>query len=199
MKQFIYNLGLFIVFCIAFSSLEGCTGNEAKSAVNNTSTAGANNASAKFPAIPAALAASEIEMLDGSKSKIGDHKGKVLMLNLWGIWCGPCRDEMPHLAQFQHQYADKGLEVISANIGDHDGHPENVDNIKKFATDMKIDYTLVRIAPEAVGQFYLLTKQQVVPQTILIDRVGHLRGVFVGGGQHIFETMQETLDKTMNE
>ena len=42
------------------------------------------------------------------------------MLNLWGIWCGPCSEEMPHLAQMQKQYAGKGLEVISLNVGDHE-------------------------------------------------------------------------------
>jgi thiol-disulfide isomerase/thioredoxin len=145
------------------------------------------------------MAGVEIEALDGSKTKVSDHKGKVLMLNLWGIWCGPCRDEMPHLNQMQKQYADKGLEVISLNIGDHDGRPEPVENIKKFAEQMKLDYTLARIQGENISQFYMLTKQQVVPQTILIDRNSHLRGVFIGGGQNVFNSMQQAIDKTMAE
>jgi thiol-disulfide isomerase/thioredoxin len=149
--------------------------------------------------IPTGLAAAEIEALDGTKTKVSDHKGKVLLLNLWGIWCGPCREEMPHLAQMQRQYADRGLEVISLNIGDHDGRPEPVENIKKYAEQSKLDYTLARIAGEAINQFYLISKQQAIPQSVLIDREGRLRGVFVGGGQRIYDSMQQTLDKTMNE
>jgi hypothetical protein len=106
---------------------------------------------------------------------------------------------MPHLNQMQKQYADKGLEVISLNIGDHEGRPEPVDNIKKFAEQMKLDYTLARIQGENISQFYMLTKQQVVPQTILIDRNTHLRGVFIGGGLNVFNSMQQAIDKTMNE
>jgi thiol-disulfide isomerase/thioredoxin len=205
MREIIKNLLVVVVFVFAISSFNGCganagAGNNSTAAVNTTSPdKPAGDKSSAFPAISTGMAGVEIEALDGTKTKVSDHKGKVVMLNLWGIWCGPCRDEMPHLNQMQKQYADKGLEIISLNIGDHEGRPEPVENIKKFAEQMKLDYTLARIQGENISQFYMLTKQQVVPQTILIDRESHLRGVFVGGGQNIFNQMQQTLDKTMSE
>jgi len=205
MREIIKNLLVFVVLVFTLSSLEGCGtnasgGNNSTAGINTTSgDKPAGDKSSAFPAISAGMAGVEIEALDGTKTKVSDHKGKVVMLNLWGIWCGPCRDEMPHLNQMQKQYADKGLEIISLNIGDHEGRPEPVENNKKFAEQMKLDYTLARIQGENISQFYMLTKQQVVPQTILIDRDSHLRGVFVGGGQNIFNQMQQTLDKTMSE
>ncbi len=200
MKNVLKTLALFFVLTIALSSLEGCNDSQAGNSGNGITAKQSDPAkSSNFPPIPAGLAAAEIEALDGTKSKVSDHKGKVLILNLWGIWCGPCRDEMPHLALMQKKYADKGLEVISLNIGDHEGRPEPVENIKKFAEQMKLEYTLARIAGEGVAQFYAISKQQAIPQTIMIDREGRMRGVFVGGGQSVFTSMEQTLDKTMND
>jgi thiol-disulfide isomerase/thioredoxin len=206
MREIFKNLAVFVALCFTFSSLTGCGGgvssggNNTVTLVNTASSPGSgSDKSSAYPALSTGMMGVEIEALDGTKTKIADHKGKVMMLNLWGIWCGPCREEMPHLGQMQKQYADKGLEVISLNIGDHDGRPEPVENIKKFAEQMKLDYQLARIQGDSISQFYLLSKQQVVPQTVLIDRDLHLRGVFVGGGQAIFNQMQQTLDKTMNE
>ena len=103
MKAFITNVALFVVFCIVFSGLTGCNGSQvtnenlAKAPANANSNAPANKTNA-YPPLPSGLANIDMEMLDGTKSKVSDHKGKYLILNLWGIWCGPCRDEMPHLA-----------------------------------------------------------------------------------------------------
>ena len=201
MREFITNLTLFAVLCIAFSSFTACTGttdsaDSARKGNTQTKDSGKNS---QYPPVASAIAEGGIELLDASKTKLSDHKGNVVILNLWGIWCGPCRDEMPHLNAMYKQYADKGFEVLGLNIGDHDGRPEPIDNIKKFAADMKIDYTLARVEQPMVNQFYTLTKQQVVPQTFLVDRDGRLRGVFVGGGQRNYDAIQQTLDKVMSE
>jgi thiol-disulfide isomerase/thioredoxin len=203
MKELIANLGLFILLCIATSSLTSCSGVEssnenATNALVKSNSQPSDKGSA-FPPVSSGIAEGEIHLLDGTRTKLADHKGKVVILNLWGIWCGPCRDEMPHLQAMQKQYADKGFEVFGLNIGDHDGKAEPVENIKKFAEQMKIDYTLARVESTLINQIYLLSKQQVVPQSLLIDREGRLRGVFIGGGPSVYSQMQETLDKTMNE
>jgi thiol-disulfide isomerase/thioredoxin len=198
MREFITNLALFVVFCIAFSSLAGCggTAGNADLAKKGTKDGAKNN---DYPPMASAIAEGAIHLLDGTKTKLSDHKGSVVILNLWGIWCGPCRDEMPHLNAMFKQYGGQGLEVLGLNIGDHEGRPEPVENIKKFAADTKIDYTLARVDQPMVNQFYTLTKQQVVPQTFLVDRDGRLRGVFVGGGQSNYDKIQQTLDKVMSE
>ncbi len=202
MKELITNLALFVVFCIAFSGLTACTGtqpngNTAKSPENVN--APATDVKTTYPMLAPALADAEFEMLDGTKSKLSDRKGKVLLVNIWGTWCGPCRGEMPSLIAMQDQYRDKGLEIIGLNIGNGSGTPEPVPDIKAFVDKMKLNYTIA-ISPNAVtGQFYAVTKAQVVPQTILIDREGRLRGVFIGGGPSIADSMKQNLDKTMAE
>jgi len=165
----------------------------------NASTKGSSSKSGDYPPVVSGIAEGTIHLLDGTKTKLSDHKGNVVILNLWGIWCGPCRDEMPHLQAMQKQYADKGLKVIGLNVGDNEGKAEPVENIKRFAEQMKIDYTLARVESPLINQFYLLSKQQSVPQTIIVDREGRLRGLFVGGGPRVYSEMKSSLDKTMNE
>ncbi len=198
MKEIFTNLALFLVFCIAFSGLTACTASQ--QAVSNATTNAPANAAvgtSVFPPLASGLTEAELELLDGTKTKISDRKGKVLLLNIWGIWCGPCRAEMPHLVELQDLYRDRGFEVVGLNIGDQNGAPEGVEAIKKFAQQMKLNYTLVLSPEAATRQFYLVTKQQVVPQTLLVDREGNLRGVFIGGGGRVIDSMKLTVAKTM--
>lgn len=144
------------------------------------------------------LANAEFEYLDGTKFKIPDKKGKVLLLNIWGTWCGPCRQEIPHLVEIQAEYPDT-VEVVGLNIGDGSGSPEPNELITSFAASMRINYTLARSPNASTVQFYQVTKQQVVPQTLLIDSEGKLRGVFIGGGDRVINSMKSTLEKTLKE
>ena len=204
MKVVVINVVLFVFLAVCFSSLSGCSGTTANGGnstvvtIPNPPRIEDSSKNSSDPALPAGFASAEIEMLDGSKTKISDHKGKTLVLNLWAIWCGWCRDEMPHLAEMQRQYGSR-LEVISLSVGDQQtGSPEPVDAIKKFAADMKIDYTLGRIGGDSLRQFYMLTKQTAIPQTVMVDRDGRLRNIFVGGGPKNIGEMQQSLEKIMS-
>lgn len=206
MKEITTNVALFIIFCIIFSGMTACTETDANTANSagantapNTNSSANANKSSIYPKLASGLAEAEMELLDGTKFKVSDRKGKVLLLNIWGTWCGPCRAEMPHLIAMQDKYRDQGFEVLGLNIGDGNGTPETIEEIKEFATSMKLNYTIARIQNSTTAQFYQITKQQVVPQTLLVDREGHLRGVFVGGGPKIIDSMNTTLDKTMGE
>ena len=206
MKDLFTNLALFIVLAIAFSSFTAC--NRTQQVANGTGDAnapanvdGANTGSrsADYPPAPSGILNGDFELLDGTMSKVADRKGKVVLVDLWGIWCGPCVAEMPALARLQTAYADKGFEIVGLNIGDSDGNPEDLAKIKAFGEKLNINYTLARSKPAFTTLFYLLSRQQAVPQTFLIDREGHLRGVFVGGGQKVMQSITQSVDKVMSE
>lgn len=190
----------FAALAVVFSALTGCGSSEqnAISANSAANTGGQKQMNAtEYPPLASGLADAEIALLDGTKFKISDKKGKVLLVNIWGTWCGPCIAEMPHLIALQNEHGDKGFEVIGLNIGDGNGTPEPIDDIKTFVAKQKLNYTIA-IASNAVStQFNLITKQSVVPQTILVDREGRLRGVFIGGGQRIFNSMKESVAKVL--
>lgn len=203
MKRLFTYLTTFAALAVIFSALTGCGGNE-QTSVNtanresNTVARKQTNAS-EFPPLASGLADAEVAMVDGTKFKISDKKGKVLLVNIWGTWCGPCIAEMPHLRALQDQYRDNGFEVIGLNIGDGNGTPEPLDGIKEFVAKQKLNYTIAIASNVVTNQFYSITRQSVVPQTILVDREGRLRGVFVGGGQRIFDSLKENVAKVMAE
>lgn len=202
MKELTFNLVVFVLLAIAMSALTGCGDTSANTSTSSSATKPSANSAGKsagYPKLASALAESEFELVEGGKFKITEKKGKVLMLNIWGTWCGPCRQEMPHLVEMQAKYKDQGFEVLGLNIGTYEGTPETTEDIQKFAAEMKLNYTLARSPRQATGAFYAITKQQVVPQTMLVDREGHVRGIFVGGGQRIFDSMKDNLAKVMAE
>ena len=209
MKRTITTLAIFAALTITFSSLSGCSGtpsnngNAANSSANanaNTGTKTSGENKTVYPPLASGLADAEFELIpDGTKVKISEKKGKVVLINIWGTWCGPCRAEMPTLIALQDQYRDRGFEIIGANIGDGEGGLESNEKITKFVEEMKLNYTIVRSSNAVTKQFYTVTKQQVVPQSILVDREGHMRALFVGGGPNVFASMQETIGKAMNE
>ena len=190
-----------LVFFGASLLITGCGGTGTNTPTNANTTQTGNSSSVAYPPLASGLAEAEFENLDGSKFKISDRKGKVLLLNIWGIWCGPCRAEMPHLVEMYDKYRDKGFEVIGLNIGDSGMQPEDVEKIKQFAENFnpKLTYPMARSGSAATAQFYQVTKQSVVPQSLLVDREGKLRGMFIGGGANVIQKMKETVDKTMAE
>lgn len=212
-KSILKHLLVFAALVLAISSFNGCGGSSGVNNANTNANANANLANSNgnsngyssvagvdYPPLASGLAEAEFELLDGSKLKISGEKGKVVLLNIWGIWCGPCRAEMPQLIKLQDQYRDKGFEIVGLNIGDENGGVESVAAIKKFVDKEHLNYTIARaIDPGSTKAFYEVTKKEIVPQSVLVDRQGRLRGVFAGFGGNVSQSLDQTIEKVVNE
>ena len=204
MRSIFKNFFLFVIFAFAISTLTNCSGSQhaadgnAESSQESPATAGANAAPERkktdYPPIATAVAEAEIKNLDGSTWKVADKKGKVLLLNMWATWCGPCRSEMPTLVKLQETHGEKGFEVIGLNTDD-----ETVDDINKFASDMKLNYTLVWADTELQNALLKISKFGGIPQTFIVDRDGNLRGVFRGANPADVKKMTELVELIVNE
>lgn len=205
MKNIVTNTFLFLIFTVVFSLLTSCsnsadsanqTENEAVPPVNTESNENtqAKKDNSEYPKIPSALATKEIKKIDDSTFKLEDKKGNVVLLNLWATWCGPCRGEMPHLVKMEDEYKEKNFEIIGLNTDD-----ESVEDINKFAEQMKLNYQMAYADGEMMREFLNISKFQGIPQSFLIDRDGRLRGVFLGGSPKVIGTMKETVEKVVNE
>jgi thiol-disulfide isomerase/thioredoxin len=202
MKRLVINFSLFMVLALILSNFTACqkstnTGNGPSGGNTETvvkeSTAGEN--SSKYPPVPEAIANADIKMIDGTTLKVADKKGKVILINLWATWCGPCRQEMPTLVKMHTKYQDKGFEVIGLDSDEG----ESVEMIQDFAKNEKLNYPLGYADSALFRQFVKISGLQGIPQSILINRDGKMTGVFSGGGPRVLAKMEETVEKTVNE
>ncbi|MDQ2918521.1 MAG: TlpA family protein disulfide reductase, partial [Verrucomicrobiota bacterium] len=179
MKNIIKNAILFVVLSVVLSGFLACTKTASKESGQTVQTAPAGEkdaAAAKntdYPPAPAAVSGAEIKTVDGSSFKVEDKKGKVVLLNLWATWCGPCRAEMPELIELQNKYKDKNFEIVGLNSDD-----ETTEQIKDFAGKMNLNYTLGWADPKLMSELLKISKFNGIPQSYMIDRNGKLRGVF---------------------
>jgi len=142
---------------------------------NNATSAGIPIASPPSAPLPANVMQANISLLDGKKKKLADYSGKVLVVDLWATWCGPCRQEIPHLVQIAKEYKSKGVEVIGLTNEDPESYTQLV---KDFSKEFKINYPIGWAdVPMQIG---LTRGRNGIPQTLIIGRDGKVRNHFVG-------------------
>lgn len=111
---------------------------------------------------------------DGKRATVGDYTGKVLLLNFYATWCGPCRLEMPHLIALQRKYEVDGLHVVGLNVGGEEDYAE----VPAFKQELGISFPLA-VPDEAFVDRYLGVNQNI-PQSFVIDRQGRIIKHFIG-------------------
>jgi len=110
--------------------------------------------------------------VEGMPVRSSDFSGKVVIINFWATWCGPCRMEIPSFIGLQKQYTDKGLVVVGVSL-DQDG----ASVVKSFADKTGINYAVV-LGDEAIVNAF--GGVDAIPTTFIIDRNGQITGKHVG-------------------
>lgn len=121
-------------------------------------------------AIPADVV--EFPTLDGDTASLADHRGEVVLLNLWGTWCHPCLREIPDLVELQGKIEPRGGTIVGLAVDS--GSPEE---IRTFAERHGINYPIWHSSGRRVMEHY---RAMGYPTTLLIDRQGVIRERFVG-------------------
>jgi peroxiredoxin len=109
---------------------------------------------------------------NGKTVKLSDYRGKVVLLNFWATWCGPCKIEIPWFMDFEQTYKDKDFAVLGISL-DEDGW----DAVKPYIAEKKINYRVV-IGTDQVAQLY--GDVDSLPTTFMIDREGRVAAAHVG-------------------
>jgi peroxiredoxin len=102
----------------------------------------------------------------GNTVKLSDYKGKVVLLDFWATWCGPCKIEIPWFMEFQRKYKDRGFTVIGVSM-DEGGWQV----VKPFAEEFKMNYPVVLGSDETSTAFGGV---DVLPTTFIIDKQGRI-------------------------
>lgn len=144
-----------------------------------------NNGSAPRPAAPAAPAPmvtlpasitdAELRAVTGAPIKLSTYNGKVLLVNLWATWCGPCRLETPELVKLHKEFRSQGLEVVGLSTENPDA---SADSVRQFVHNFDVDYRIGWATPEVA--IALMQGRDAIPQSFVISRSGRVVKRFIG-------------------
>ena len=111
--------------------------------------------------------------MDNRPVRLSDFKGKVILLDFWATWCGPCKIEIPWFTEFQKRYGQNGLQVIGVSVDD------TLDKLTPFVRELKMNYLVLQgldhdDLQDAFGPMW------GIPVTVLISRDGKVCGKHTG-------------------
>ena len=128
-------------------------------------------------------------------------KGKVVVVDIWGTWCPPCRVEIPHLVRFHEKYSDQGLEIVG--IAFEKAPPDKrVRELKRFVKDNDIEYTVLlggSTGGNVEKEMPALENFHGYPTTIFIGRDGKVKKVDVGFGDSKAPSMEKLIVRLLDE
>ncbi len=124
-----------------------------------------------------------LSFVDGRPVQLSQYRGKVVLINFWATWCGPCTAEMPRIEKAFQQHASDPLMILAVNQG------ESAKQVQGFAEIYRLTFPLVLDQKEQAGSAY---RVQAFPTTFFVDRAGILREIHVG------EMSQDYLDKELD-
>ena len=115
-----------------------------------------------------------LKTLNGQMTSLSAQRGKVVVINLWASWCGPCRAEMPAIQKVYASERERGLTVLAVNGTFQD----SASNAQAFAQQYGLSFPILLDTDGRVSRMYLLS---ALPSTYIVDRRGIIRAVVVGG------------------
>ena len=124
----------------------------------------------------------EVNDLDGGIARLSDHKGEVVLVNIWATWCLPCRIEMPSMERLYQEIGEDGFEImavsIDAELGGFDlaGRPGG--DIQVFADSLGLTFPMLHDPSGGIERLFRTTG---VPETFLIGRDGIIYKKVAGG------------------
>jgi peroxiredoxin len=130
---------------------------------------------------------------NGKTVKLSDYRGKVILLDFWATWCGPCKMEIPWFMEFERKYKDRGFAVLGLSMDD-----DGWQSVKPFVQELGVNYRIM-IADEHTGDLY--GGIEALPTAFLIDREGRVatEKVGVSSRRDFQDGIEELLDAPVGD
>jgi thiol-disulfide isomerase/thioredoxin len=132
----------------------------------------------------------EIQGVGGKPFRLADFNDRVVVLDIWATWCGPCKLQIPHLIKLNNEYKSKGVEVVGLTTEDPASDAELV---RDFAEEFKINYKLGWATADIA--LPLMKGSASIPQTLVIAPGGRVLNRFRGFSPRLDEMIRAAVDK----
>ncbi|MCY2963820.1 MAG: TlpA disulfide reductase family protein [Planctomycetota bacterium] len=132
----------------------------------------------------------ELDLVGGKKFKLSEHRDKLVVLDFWASWCAPCLSAMPQIHQVTDEFADRGVELLGVNIA------ENENQIQGTLDRLKLKMTVAFDREGKTAEKYGATS---IPQTVIVDRMGNVVALFIGGGANLGEQLRQALRDALED
>ena len=142
--------------------------------------------------LPPEITVAPLKDAKGASFKLADFFGKVMVINLWATWCGPCRREIPELVKLNKEFHSRGVEMIGLSTENPEASAEKV---RKFMQDFQIDYR-IGWAPAEVG-VPLMQGHEAIPQIFVISRDGRILQRFIGYSAAYSTQLKQVLEDAL--
>jgi len=201
-------IGLGLVGALSFASCNSNDQPKVASTANSSAPNNPNNVAppnvpnnappTAFVALPNGVREAKLQTLDGESLKLSDYTNKVLIVNIWATWCGPCRLEMPELVKISNEYKARGVVVLGLATTYNEQNDAN--HVRDYIKQQNVPYKIIWDDGTLAGPLVQAVQgRSVIPQSFVISKDGRIVKHFQGFSAYSTpQLMRQAVEEALN-